>query len=107
MSGIPVKTHLDGETFKTLERIAKQQGTTVGELLAWGGRRIAGTATMPQAKRARRREFDESVVSEWVVAANMGVSNAVIAERYGVSQQLVSKRLLERGVRRHDTGSAA
>lgn len=97
MNGIPVKSFHDGETFKALEQIAKANNTTVGELLAVAGRRIAGT-TPPRKGRARRRDHDVLVVDEWVVAYRMGVSVPVIASRYHCSASTVYNRLTERGV---------
>ena len=97
MSGIPVMTYHDGATFKELERIAAAHDTTIAALLTEAGCRIAGT-TPPRRARGRRRDHDNVVIDEWVVAYRMGVSTRVIAERYHCSNSIVQRRLAERGV---------
>ena len=96
-AGVPVKVNLDGAVFLELERIARRNDTTIAALLAEAGRRIAGTP-VARKPRGRRREWDNAVVDEWVVAHRMGVSARVIAERYRCSPTTVLNRLAERGL---------
>ena len=97
---IPLTIRLDGSTFTALERIAEAKGTDVRTLVA-----SHLTASLnPEPYRSVRTRSGKPVstgdVDAWVQAARMGVTNEAIAERYGVTRQLVSRCLIDRGIRR-------
>lgn len=101
MTGIPVMVHLDRETFLALEGRAKREGTTIRAILTFAARRQAGTVAAPAGTSPKRRRVSATIVDEWVMLVlNEGIANGEIARRYGVSDALVSRRLIERGIRR-------
>lgn len=97
---IPVMIHLDGETFRRLERTAKRQDTTMRAIIEHHAMLAAGTRTN-QAGHSRAADTD--TVDQWVRAAQLGVANQQIAARWHVSKSLVSLRLRERGIHRRTT----
>lgn len=101
MSGIPVLVYLDGETFRALEGRAKRERTHVRTLIVLGAQHQAGTTVVPRQNGATHRRITAAVVDEWVRLVTVeGVTNGEIARRYEVSDALVSRRLVERGIRR-------
>lgn len=100
MNGIPVTIHLDGPTFDRLEQIAAGKGTTMRDLIV--GHLRASLDPEPHSRVLTRhgRPVKSVDIEAWVEAARMGVTNEAIAERWGVSRQLVSRCLIDRGIRR-------
>jgi predicted metal-dependent phosphotriesterase family hydrolase len=98
--GIPVTIHLDGLTFNTLEKVAVARGVSMRELIV--SHLQAGIAPEPHSRvlTSKGAPVKHADVQAWVEAARMGVTNEVIAERWGVSRQLVSRCLIDRGIRR-------
>lgn len=99
-AGIPVMIHLDGETFRRLERAARRRGTTMRELIEHHAQLVAGTRTNHVGTV---RAADDDMVDQWVIAARLGVTNQQIAARWHVSKSLVSLRLRERGIIRRNS----
>lgn len=97
-AGIPVMIHLDGETFRQLERDAKRRGITMRSLIEHHAQLAAGTRTN---RSGHVRAADDDMVDQWVRAVESGVTNQQIAARWHVSKSLVSRRLSERGIHRH------
>lgn len=97
-SKIPVTIELTGQEFRALEQIAERNNTTMRELIA---QHIGNSLNRPVASRtitAAGKPMQYADVEAWVTAAQMGVTNRTIAQRYGVTEQLVSRVLNERGV---------
>lgn len=97
---IPVMLHLDRKLFEALEHIAEAKKTTVRDLITGHLRAGLDPERHSRVITSRGRPVNSEVVSQWVAAAQMGVTNEVIAERWGVSRQIVSRCLIERGIRR-------
>lgn len=100
-NGIPVTLYLDRATFIALEESAERSGSTVRELMIAAARHVMGTEQFTRGGRKRR--YSASDVDAWVAASRTGISNQTIAERYGVSEATVSRRLCERGQRSYQT----
>jgi predicted transcriptional regulator len=97
---IPVTIHLDAATFAKLERIAKRRDTNMRQLIVRHLAAGLGGDEIIRSARGRQRAITSATVDEWEQAARLGVTNGVIAERYGVSKSLVSRELIARGIRR-------
>lgn len=100
MTTIPVTIHLDGDTFRTLEAVAKKRGTNMRALIVAHLRH--GLTPEPHSRTitAAGKPVERSDVDAWIEAARMGVTNRIIAQRWGVTEQLVSRCLNERGIYR-------
>lgn len=101
--GIPVTIHLDRATFTALEHAAIRRDTTIRDLIGAHLRRSLWGEQVPTTHlraRGRMRGVSAATVDQWEQAARMGVTNSAIAERWQVSDSLVSVRLRERGIHR-------
>lgn len=104
MSGIPITIKLDSHTLTQLERIAAEKQTDVRLLIARHLR--ASLEPVRPVRAGTDRAVGSHDVDEWERLARSGVTNNEIAARFGVSKSLVSRYLLERGVRRKRRPSA-
>lgn len=100
MSGIPVTIHLDARTFGRLEKIAEHKGVTMRALIAHHLTSSLHPEPMTSTVLRNGKPMRMHDIDAWVEAARMGVTNQVIAHRYGVSKSLVSRYLRERGIHR-------
>jgi len=101
--GVPIVVRFTGAEFNMLEQIAARKGTTIRDLIA--GHVRAGLTPerviRPTGRMLRsRRALTDTEIDGWVAAAEAGLTNNEIAARAGVSKSLVSRYLIERGVRR-------
>jgi transcriptional regulator with XRE-family HTH domain len=105
MGSVPVSIRLSHTEFDQLEAIAEKRGMTVRQLLQAHVRaglqpRVVRPVTATQHP-ARSRGVTEDEVNKWVSWAEAGMTNNEIAARSGVSKSLVSRYLIEKGLRRH------
>lgn len=97
---IPITIKLEADAFDKLERIAEAKNATMRELIEWQLHVALGVdhhrrTIVRNGRPMRRRDVDA-----WAEAATAGVTNRTIAERWGVSESLVSRYLRERGIHR-------
>lgn len=86
--GVPVRTELQGRTFVTFERIARERRTTVAQLLS----ELADKAIEPRVPADAPRKWvrmTPGLLNQLVTLAQAGNSNAAIARELGVSEQSV------------------
>ncbi|WP_345801021.1 hypothetical protein AAIB33_16380 [Microbacterium sp. AZCO] len=95
---IPIVIHVDRATLAQLERIAERRGSTPRDVIV-SHLRASLDPTRPIRVNTTRSTTTHDV-DEWERLARAGVTNNAIADRFGVSKSLVSRYLLERGVRR-------
>lgn len=103
MPGIPVTIHVDAATFNALELAAAKRGVNVRDMIAAHLRRSLFGEHVPTTHTrlsGAYRSQNSNAIDQWEQAARAGVTNNAIAERWGVSKSLVSKRLRERGIHR-------
>ncbi len=91
-AGIPVMIHLDGETFRQLERVAQRKGTTMRELVE---RAIAAGLTQgnPHRRRDTGRRLTDRELEAIVTLHDGGMTVADIARRLEVSYHGVRYQL--------------
>lgn len=95
---IPVTIELNGQDFRALEQIAQRNNVTMRELIAQHVTKSLNRQTASRIITSAGKPVDHSDIDAWITAATMGVTNRTIAQRYGVTEQLVSRALNERGV---------
>lgn len=99
MNGIPITIKLDWQTLAQLERIAAEKATDVRTLLVSHVR--ASLDPVRPLRAGTERTLRSHDIDQWERLARAGVTNQDIARRFGVSKSLVSRYLIERGVRRN------
>lgn len=111
MRSIPVSIRLTLTELDQLEVIAQKRGLTVRQLLQAHVRAGLKPTRIVRPVRELKTGFTRSVsetdIDQWVALAEAGVRNNDIADQYGVSKSLVSRYLIERGVRRARHRTAA
>lgn len=106
MSSIPVTVRLAPDEFDQLEVIAERRGVTVRQLLqahVRAGLKPTRVVRTTRPNQGPQRAFTDADIARWVQQAEAGMTNNEIAEQAGVSKSLVSRYLIERGVRRNRT----
>ena len=98
---IPVTIRVSADELARLEYIAARKGVTVRQLLQAHVRAgLRPERVLRPSRNKGRRAVTQEEITRWVEWAEAGVTNNEIAERAGVSKSLVSRYLIERGVRR-------
>jgi hypothetical protein len=101
MSLIPITIHVSFATLEKLESAAVKRGTHVRLMIV--DDLEAGLDPQPYSRviTRKKRPVRREDVDAWIEAVQMDVTNSVIAERWGVPEQLVSRCLNARGIYRH------
>jgi hypothetical protein len=110
MSSIPITIRISSTEFDQLEVIAMKRGVSVGKLLqahVRAGLKPTRVIRPTRPHQGPPRAITDDDIDEWVREAEAGATNNQIAERAGVSKSLVSRYLIERGVRRNRPRKAA
>lgn len=99
---IPVSIRLSLAEFERLEAIAARKKVTVRQLLQAHIRAgLNPSRIVRPIRKGQDRTYTAADIDRWVELAEAGLTNNQIAETAGVSKSLVSRYLIERGIRRH------
>lgn len=86
---VPVKTWLPFETYRTLNQLATQRGTTVAVLVAVAAKQAVGPKPLPPARAAGRRQWrtlnDPVLFARFCELVKTDMTMKQVADELGVS----------------------